>query len=353
MHIPDGFLDPRTAMTTGVLAATGLGVALRQVRRSLPPRRVPLLGLSAAFVFAAQMLNFPVIGGTSGHWIGGVLTAVLLGPSAAVIVLSTVLTVQCFLFADGGITALGANIFNMAIVGGVGGWAIYRLVGRLSNGPSGRLFAAMVAGWAGTVLASIACAGELATSHTIEWPVVFPTMVGIHILIGIGEGLITTLVLAAIAQARPDLLGVAVPGPAAPEPYEPSRPSASPAGPPWTASVSWERERPGAMIMFGLLISLGLALFVAPLACPWPDGLDKAAEKLGFKDKASEAVAVRPLLPDYKVPNMRSPIVATSVAGAAGTVFVFGLAWALARALAPKPNTRPPSGTTAPRESPG
>ena len=121
MHIPDGFLDAKVAVTTGVLATAGLGFALRQARRTLPPRRVPLLGLAAAFIFAAQMLNFPVAGGTSGHMIGAVLAAVLLSPSAAVIVLSAVLIVQCLVFADGGLSALGANIFNMGIVGGVGG----------------------------------------------------------------------------------------------------------------------------------------------------------------------------------------------------------------------------------------
>src|SRR5512146_2945908 len=115
MHIPDGFLDTKTAAATGAIAALGLGVALRQARFHLPPRRVPLLGLAAAFVFAAQMLNFPIGGGTSGHLVGGVLAAALLGPSAAVVVLSAVLLVQCFMFADGGVLALGANVFNMAI----------------------------------------------------------------------------------------------------------------------------------------------------------------------------------------------------------------------------------------------
>ena len=109
MHVPDGFLDAKTAVATAALAAAGLGVALRQARLHLPPRRVPLLGLAAAFVFAAQMINFPVAGGTSGHLVGGVLAAVLLGPSAAVIVLSAVLIVQCLMFADGGLSALGAK----------------------------------------------------------------------------------------------------------------------------------------------------------------------------------------------------------------------------------------------------
>jgi cobalamin biosynthesis protein CbiM len=128
MHIPDGFIDGKTAAVTAVISAAGVGFALRQVRRELPPRRVPLLGLAAAFLFAAQMVNFPVAGGTSGHLVGGTLVAALLGPSAAVVVVTTVLIVQCFLFQDGGVMALGANIFNMAIVNSVIGYVIYRVV---------------------------------------------------------------------------------------------------------------------------------------------------------------------------------------------------------------------------------
>ncbi len=128
MHIPDGFIDGKTAAVTAVISAVGVGFALRQVRRELPPRRVPLLGLSAAFLFAAQMVNFPVAGGTSGHLVGGTLVAALLGPSAAVVVVTTVLIVQCFLFQDGGVMALGANVFNMAILNSVIGYVIYRVV---------------------------------------------------------------------------------------------------------------------------------------------------------------------------------------------------------------------------------
>src|SRR5579862_8419637 len=122
MHLPDGFLDARTALLTSGVAVAGVGMALRQARTSLEPRQMPMLGLGAAFIFAAQMLNFPVAGGTSGHLIGGVLASVLLGPSAAVLVISSVLIVQCLVFADGGVLALGANIFNMAIVSSVGGY---------------------------------------------------------------------------------------------------------------------------------------------------------------------------------------------------------------------------------------
>ena len=127
MHIPDGFLDTKTIVATSALAVVGVAVAWRRVRSEVPPQRVPLLGVAAAFVFAAQMLNFPVAGGTSGHLIGATLVAILLGPGAATIVIAAVLLVQCFLFADGGILALGANVFNMALLGVISGYALYRL----------------------------------------------------------------------------------------------------------------------------------------------------------------------------------------------------------------------------------
>jgi len=312
MHIPDGFLDTKTAVAAGALAAGALGLALRQARAHLPPRRVPLLGLAAAFVFAAQMINFPVAGGTSGHLIGAVLAAVLLGPSAAVIVISAVLIVQCLMFADGGISALGANIFNMAVLGGVGGWAIYHLVSRAVKGLFGRVLAAAFAAWCSTVIASVACAGELASSHTVRFSVVLPTMAGIHMLIGVGEALITALVLVAIARARPELL----------QPDEATEP----------------RPSYGAVVAYGGVIALGLALFVSPLASRWPDGLDKTAEALGFKDKTAAPVLPAPI-PDYEVPGLHWSTLGTAIAGAAGTIVVFVLAWLLARVLVPK--TRP------------
>ena len=306
MHIPDGFLDGKTAVATGVLAVTGLAVALRHARLHLPPRRVPLLGLAAAFVFAAQMLNFPVAGGTSGHLIGAVLVAALLGPSAAVIVIAAVLIVQCLMFADGGLSALGANIFNMALVGGVGGWAVYQGVRRTVKGLFGCILAAAFAAWCSTVLAAVACAGELAFARTVAWSVALPAMAGVHMLIGIGETLITALVLTAIARARPELL----------------RPVAA----------AEPRRSYGTLVAYGVLIALGLAMFASPFASHWPDGLDKTAEVLGFKAKAAEPILPSPM-PDYALPGIHWSTLSTAVAGAVGTLVVFALAWLLARTL--------------------
>ncbi|MCC6580774.1 MAG: energy-coupling factor ABC transporter permease [Phycisphaeraceae bacterium] len=329
MHIPDGFVDAKTAVTMGVLSAAGLGIALRQVNRTLPASKVPLLGLAAAFVFAAQMLNFPVAGGTSGHMVGAVLIAALLGPGAAVVVMSVILIAQCLLFADGGVTALGANVFNMGLVAGVGGWMIYRLVTRVFPGLFGMILAGAFAGWFGTVLASIVCAGELAASNIVPWSTALPAMAGVHLLIGIGEGAITAMVIAAIGKTRPDLLGLRPTGEA----------MAMPSG-----QVGF-----GTMLALGLIISLGLAIFVAPFACPWPDGLEKVAGTLGFEHFAAEEPVVSSPIPDYAMPGVSVEGVATALAGLVGTVFVFAMAWVLAKVLTVRsaPATATSGGTQA------
>jgi cobalt/nickel transport system permease protein len=305
MHIPDGFLDLKTLATTGALSVGGLAVAVRQVNRILPRNKIPLMGLSAAFVFAAQMLNFPVLGGTSGHLLGGVLAAVLLGPGAAAIVIACVLMVQALLFSDGGVLALGANIFNMSFVGAMGGYAIYRAAQRLLPGLRGRITAVFFAAWCSTVLAALACAGELALSGRLAPGVVFPAMLSVHVLIGIGEGLITSLVILAIARVRPDLLD--------PEHQTGAR------------NVGFE------FVLFGLVIALGLALFVSPYACSWPDGLDKVAEQFGFEGRAT--TLIKTFIPDYKMPGISSEGIATAIAGVLGTTIMFGLACVVGRLL--------------------
>ena len=169
MHIPDGFLDAKTAITTGVFSFSALGVALRHASRHVQSRQIPLIGLTAAFIFVAQMINFPVAGGTSGHLLGATLAAVLLGPSAAVIVMSCVLIIQALIFADGGLLALGANVFNMAIVAPTCAYLVYRTLRRLFRDQRGQLVSASIASWCSTVVASVFCAGELALSGTVTW----------------------------------------------------------------------------------------------------------------------------------------------------------------------------------------
>ena len=339
MHIPDGFLDAKTAATAAALSAVGAGLALRRVKCELPPRRVPLLGLAAAFLFAAQMVNFPVLGGTSGHLVGGVLVAALLGPSAAVVVRTTVLIVQCFLFNDGGVLALGANIFNMGIIGGAGGWAIYRVLCGWLPGTRGRVTAIAFAGWASTVLASICCAGQLAWSGKVAWPAAFTAMAGVHMLIGVGEGLISALAFLAIVRTRPEVIAetpIDLPrwGERTREPVgDPEKRLARTLAPPDRSGRS-KSTGYAEWVGYGLLATLGIAVFVAPFACPWPDGLEAVAAKLGFEHQAAP-LRFAPA-PDYQIPGIHWAVAATAIAGAAGSLVVFGLALLLGRWLVPK-----------------
>jgi len=207
MHIPDGFLNVATAATTYVVSAGGVGNAVRLTNRRLGERHVPLMGIMAAFIFAAQMLNFPVVGGTSGHIIGAALAAILLGPWAAALIMSSVLIAQCLIFQDGGLLALGANIFNMGLIAGFGGYYVYRLVTVImGSSRRGQLVGGFAAGWSSVFLASIFCAIELAVSGTSPLQVALPTMAGIHAIIGVGEGLITSAVLSLVLATRVDLL---------------------------------------------------------------------------------------------------------------------------------------------------
>ena len=209
MHIPDGLFVNGGVIhgATAAVSVAACGVAIWRANKTLGQRQVPLLGMSAAFVFAAQMLNFPIAGGTSGHFLGAVLAAVLLGPWNAFLVMTVVLVIQCLLFADGGLTALGTNIFNMALLGGVGGYGVFRAVRTVLPRARGFFVAATaIAAWASVVLASAACAAELALAGTIPLRVAMPAMVGIHALIGVGEAVITAAALYLVLAERPDLV---------------------------------------------------------------------------------------------------------------------------------------------------
>ncbi|MFC1576855.1 energy-coupling factor ABC transporter permease [Candidatus Omnitrophota bacterium] len=207
MHIPDGFLSANTWMPAWGVSVLMLWYCLKKTARILKDRMIPLMGVMAAFIFAAQMLNFPVMGGTSGHLLGGVLAAVLLGPYAGAIVIALVLVVQCLIFQDGGLTALGANILNMSGIGAMGGYAVYNFIRKvLPEEEKGIIVGAGVAAWLSVICASCACAAELAFSGTSPLRAVLPAMVGVHTLIGAGEAVITCLVISFVLKARPDLV---------------------------------------------------------------------------------------------------------------------------------------------------
>ena len=299
LHIPDGFLSLAVSMTCWVLAIAGVGVALRRSGRALGERQVPLMGVLAAFIFAAQMLNFTVAGGTSGHLIGGTLAGVLLGPWAGILTVTTVVAIQALMFQDGGLLVMGANILDMGIISTLVGYGIYRGV-RLLAGERrwGLLVGGFVAAWASVVVTAVAVAIQLAFSGTSPLIVALPTMAGVHILIGIGEGLITVGALTFIATVRRDLL--------------------DPAGAA-TGGLRWA--------IVGLALTLGVTLF-APLASSHPDGLERVAEDKGFIEMAADAFYE--IIPDYVLPGISNRAVATTAAGIVGVLVVAGVATGIA-----------------------
>jgi cobalt/nickel transport system permease protein len=209
MHVPDGFLDAPTSIVTGAVAVSGVAIALRKARTELDDRTAPMAGLVAAFVFAGQMMNFPVGAGTSGHLLGGALAAVLVGPWTGALCISVVLLVQSLFMADGGVTALGTNIVLMALVGAGVGYVVFRAVlavlpKRLSSVPPaasvGAFVSVPVAALAFTLLFAIGGNAPVDTEKVLT------AMVGWHVLIGIGEAIVTGLVVAAVLAARPDLV---------------------------------------------------------------------------------------------------------------------------------------------------
>jgi cobalt/nickel transport system permease protein len=311
MHIPDAVLDPKVAVATGAIAAAGFAAGMRSLEKQLGERTTVLMGIMSAFVFAAQMVNFPV--GPlpiSGHLLGGVLAAVMLGPWAGAVVIGAVLIVQCFLFGDGGLTALGANFLNMGLIGAVGGYAIYDPIRRAIGGRSGTLIGAMVAAWFAVLLASGAFAIELAFSS--GWSHFFETlswMALVHAGIGLGEAIVTGLVVRFILLTRPDLVYASD-----------------------VAESFGEKPRPIQIMVAGLGIALATVVFLAPFASEHPDGLEYVGEKLGFLKDGSPSL-IRAPIPDYQLPFVSGGHVqlATALAGVMGTVAVFTLGLGLAR----------------------
>ena len=328
MHIPDGFVSGAINSTTAVVSTVALAVSVARAKRELRDKAfaVPLLATVAAFVFAAQMLNFPIGGGTSGHFLGAVTAAALLGPWSACIVLSVVLLLQALLFGDGGITALGTNILNMGVVAGILTYPLLRgLRAVLPVGRKGYLLAAAITSWASIVLAAGCCAVLLALSGTSPLGLALPAMVGTHAVIGIGEALITVAVLTAAVTARPDIIPAWAQLDSTPRPQGANRKA-------WGLAAA------------GLVLAAVLALFASPFASSAPDGLESVAEKQGFMAAASETpVWARSLFPDYRVKTVASEQAATGLAGLIGTMLVFACGYLAIRFLVREPGTRDPS----------
>jgi cobalt/nickel transport system permease protein len=207
MHLPEGFVCGEVNAAAFALSAGACTWAAWRSGRALGDREIPLLGTTAAFVFAAQMLNFPVACGTSGHFVGALLAAVLVGPGGACLVMAVVLALQCLLFADGGLTALGSNVLNMGVVGGIGAYGLFALLRAvLPKNRAGFMAAAAFAAWASVVGSAALCAVELGVSGTVPLTVALPAMAAVHAIIGVGEALITVATLSAVLAARPDLV---------------------------------------------------------------------------------------------------------------------------------------------------
>ncbi len=206
LHAPDGFFSVPVALGGYVVAALVVGFAVHRVNRKLNERMVPMMGVMAAFIFAAQMLNFPVVGGTSGHLVGGALAAIILGPWAAVLVMTSVVGLQALLFQDGGLLALGLNIVNIAVLSCLTGYAFYWVGRRFGDSFAVMATAAFAAAWISVEVGAVGVVLQLAVSGTTELSVALTAMVAAHALIGIGEGLITVGALSLIRTARKDLL---------------------------------------------------------------------------------------------------------------------------------------------------
>ncbi|MGD8585892.1 MAG: energy-coupling factor ABC transporter permease [Chloroflexota bacterium] len=297
LHIPDGFLSAPVALIGWLLAVIFIALALRQTRQQFDERRVPLMGVMAAFIFAAQAINFPVLGGTSGHLLGGALAAVVLGPWAAVLVMAAVIGLQGLLFQDGGLLVMGWNIVNMGALTIFTGAAVYRVIQRrLANERTGLIVGGAAGAWLSVIAAAVATSLELAASGTSPLDIVLPAMLLVHILIGIGEAIITVGALLLIYNTRPDLM----------------RQGASAAG-----------QRSSVWIGAGLALALIVAFF-SFIASGAPDGLERVAEDQGFLGTALDPLYQ--LLPDYTIPFVDNEVVSGIIAVVVGTLIVFGLA---------------------------
>ena len=314
LHIPDGFLTLPISLLCWAVAIVLVGFAAQRVQNELAERQIPLMGVMAAFIFAAQMINFPVASGTSGHLLGGTLAAVTLGPWAGMLVMSSVIGVQALLFQDGGLVVMAANILNMGLLTALIGYGLYRAV--LSQPFGLRLVVVGFAAWLSVMAGALATSLELWLSQTAQLELVVPSMLGVHALIGIGEALITVAALAFIARTRPDLVDV--------------RASRSHGGPGWAVA--------------GLLVSLAVVL-LAPLASADPDGLERVATDLGFIEQ--EAGAPYAILPDYTLPLLGDSPLSTIAAGAFGVLVVAAVAVGIARLLR-RQTAEKPSGQRSP-----
>ncbi len=304
MHIPDGFLSLIVSIICWVVSAAIIGIAISKTNKALGEKQIPLMGVMAAFIFAAQMINFPVAGGTSGHLLGGALAAIVLGPWAGMLVMTAVIAVQGLLFQDGGLVVMGANILNMGLVTAAVGYGLYRSVSNSNQSNNVKLGIAGVAAWLSVMTGALLTSFELWLSGTSQLQVVIPAMLGVHALIGLGEALITVSALAFLLRTRPDLLG---------EGSESAK-----------ASRGW--------IFVGALISLAVVL-LSPLASTDPDGLNRIAIDLGFIGNAQTGSGP---LAGYTAPFLNMASLGKIAAGVIGVIVVGAIIMLIGRGMKAK-----------------
>ncbi|MEV0223748.1 energy-coupling factor ABC transporter permease [Streptomyces sp. NPDC050704] len=334
MHVPDGFINAPVSVAAGAVAATAVAVSLRGARRELDERTAPLAGLVAAFIFAVQMLNFPVAAGTSGHLLGGALAAILVGPYTGVLCVSVVLLMQGILFADGGLTALGVNITVMAVVTTVVAYVVFRgLVKLLPKKRRSITVSAFIAAVLSVPAAAAAFTLVYAIGGTTDVPIgqVLTAMVGVHVLIGIGEAAITALTVGAVIAVRPDLVYGAR-GLTAPLKLRVGGELVdAPAAEPIPVAARSHRK----VWLAGLAASLVLAGFVSFYASASPDGLEKVAADKGIDAKVEDHAAADSPLADYGIEGLTDSRLSGGLAGVIGVgvtvVAGTGVFWAVRR----------------------
>jgi cobalt/nickel transport system permease protein len=300
LHIPDGFLSVAVAVVMWIVTVAFVAVAIRRASREFDDRLVPLMGVLAAFIFAAQAFNYPVAGGTSGHFLGGALAAILLGPWAALLVMTAVIGLQALIFQDGGLLAMGANIFVMGIVTVWIGYFTYRALARIN-----RYLGAFVAGWLSVFVAAVVTAFLLALSGTASLGVVLTAMASVHALIGIGEGLITAVAVGLVAVAMPGM---------------------------YDRQVSTRTTDRSTWVAGAIVLTLVIGVMAVFFASPQPDGLERVAEDTGFLQQAQGPLFE--IAPDYVLPGVSSERLAGVLAVALGTLLLFAVGYGIARALA-------------------
>ncbi len=299
MHLPDGFLSLGISILCWIVTIILVGIAISRTQRSLGERQVPLMGIMAAFIFAAQMINFPVAGGTSGHLLGGTLAAIMLGPWAGMLVMTAVIAVQGLLFQDGGLLVMGANTLNMGLLTVIVGYGLYRAM--LGRDRRLQLVTIGVAAWLSVMTGALATSLELWLSGTSRLELVVPAMLGVHALIGLGEALITVAAVAFILRTRPDLL---------------SSGSASASG-----GRFW--------IPAGILVALAVVV-LSPMASIHPDGLNRVAADLGFIHTAQSESGP---FAGYTFPLLASVPLSKIAAGGLGVLVVLAVGFVIGRIL--------------------